>query len=95
MNITQFNGTNATILDERYLLIEAISGGFVNMTMLGLKWKTLKITTTAIVIQALFENPLWVSSDLNFQDKLNITFTKASIDVFVSNGFNLPLEDPF
>ena len=65
------------------------------MTMLELKWETLTITTTAIAIQVLFENPLWVSSVMNFPDKLNITFTEASIGVFKSNGFNLPIEDPF
>jgi hypothetical protein len=71
-----------------------LQSGDVDASLLNFYWYAKKITPDKIVIQFIFENPLLISSEAGFQDKLNIKLLPPSLKYFTSLKSGQLIENP-
>ncbi len=90
-----FNSTFKTYFDEQLSLgkpiidLQVIPGNLSDHKNLELFWNLTSFETSSLTFQLSFANPVYVSSETNYPEKLLVVFKQP--DLF-SSTFNHPLE---
>ena len=72
----------------------SLQTGSVDDNLLNFEWYAKNITSDLIVIQFVFENPLLISCEIGFKDKLNIQLLPPSFKYFTSLKTGQLIENP-
>ena len=103
------NSTKSQALKYKYLLSTAhlnitfnrttyVNGSLItnpfHAELMNFEWHAKKITSNSLVIQLVFENPLLISCEIGFPDKLNIQLLPPSFKYFTSLKTGQLIENP-